>query len=116
MLVVSSAGLTRPSRAGINLEEEPAVRLNDQLGGILTWKLRGEDSVRESGVLYMIIRPCALTEELGVQKLVFEQGDNIKGKVSRDSVTEVCLQALKQFKACNVTFEVRESGNSSNDW
>ncbi len=117
-VLVSSAGVTRPGRPGINLEEEPpAVRLNDQLGGILTWKLRGEDSVRESGVPYTIIRPCALTEELGVQELVFEQGDNIKGKVSRDSVAEVCVQAIAQPKACNVTFEVTaQSGNSSNDW
>ncbi len=128
-VLVSSAGVTRPGRPGINLEEEPpAVRLNDQLGGILTWKLRGEDSVRESGVPYAIIRPCALTEEPGVQALIFEQGDNIKGKVSRDSVAEVCVQALEQPKACNVTFEVKaESGDlgsradlvspdRSNDW
>lgn len=117
-VLVSSAGVTRPGRPGINLEEEPpAVRLNDQLGGILTWKLRGEDSVRESGVPYTIIRPCALTEELGVQALVFEQGDNIKGRVSRDSIAEVCVQAIAQPKACNVTFEVAaKSGNSTNDW
>lgn len=117
-VLVSSAGVTRPGRPGMNLEEEPpAVRLNDQLGGILTWKLRGEDSVRESGVPYTIIRPCALTEESGVQELVFEQGDNIKGKVSRDSVAEVCVQALEQPKACNVTFEVTQSGgDSNNNW
>lgn len=116
-VLVSSAGVTRPGRPGINLEEEPpAVKLNDQLGGILTWKLRGEDSVRESGVPYTIIRPCALTEEPGVQELVFEQGDNIKGKVSRDSVAEVCVQALEQPKACNVTFEVAEIGGNSNNW
>ena len=118
-VLVSSAGVTRPGRPGINLEEEPpAVRLNDQLGGILTWKLRGEDSVRESGVPYTIIRPCALTEEPGVQALIFEQGDNIKGKVSRDSVAELCVQALEQPKACNVTFEVKQAEGSdlSNNW
>jgi len=116
-VLVSSAGVTRPSRPGINLEEEPpAVRLNDQLGGILTWKLRGEDSVRESGVPYTIIRPCALTEELGVKALIFEQGDNIKGKVSRDAIAEVCIQALEQPQACNVTFEVKEGSDQSIDW
>lgn len=119
-VLVSSAGVTRPGRPGINLEEEPpAVRFNDQLGGLLTWKLRGEDSVRESGVLYTIIRPCALTEEPGVQALIFEQGDNIKGKVSRDSIASVCVQALQQPKACNVTFEAKavESGSdSANNW
>ena len=108
-VLVSSAGVTRPGRPGINLESEPpAVRLNDQLGGILTWKLKGEDSVRESGLPYTIIRPCALTEEPGVQSLIFEQGDNIKGKVSRDAIAELCVEALEQHIACNVTFEVKQ--------
>lgn len=118
-VLVSSAGVTRPGRPGINLEEEPpAVRLNDQLGGILTWKLRGEDSVRESGVPYTIIRPCALTEEPGVKTLIFEQGDNIKGKVSRDAIAALCMQTLEQPQACNVTFEVKEKegGYQPIDW
>jgi uncharacterized protein YbjT (DUF2867 family) len=118
-VMISSAGVTRPGRPGINLEEEPpAVRMNDQLGGILTWKLRGEDAVRESGIPYTIIRPCALTEEPGGKALVFEQGDNIRGKVSRDDIAELCVQVLEQPKACNVTFEVKEEGNSdrSLDW
>ncbi len=116
---ISSAGVTRPGRPGLNLEEEPpAVRMNDQLGGILTWKLRGEDAVRESGLSYTIIRPCALTEEPGGKALVFEQGDNIRGKVSREDIAELCVQALEQPKACNLTFEVKEaeSGNGSRDW
>ena len=108
-VLVSSAGVTRPGRPGINLEEEPpAVRLNDQLGGILTWKLKGEDSLRASGIPYTIIRPCALTETAGGKELIFEQGDNIRGKISREDVAELCVQALKQTKACNVTFEVKE--------
>ncbi|MFH7027759.1 MAG: CIA30 family protein [Heteroscytonema crispum UTEX LB 1556] len=118
-VLVSSAGVTRPGRPGINLDEEPpAVRLNDQLGGILTWKLRGEDSVRESGVSYTIIRPCALTEEPGGKELIFEQGDNIRGKISREDVAELCVEALQQMKACNVTFEVKQGENSPNsiDW
>lgn len=116
-ILISSAGVTRPGRPGINLEEEPpAVRMNDQLGGILTWKLRGEESVRESGIPYTIIRPCALTEEPGVKPLLFDQGDNIKGKVSRDSIAELCVQALAQPKASHVTFEVKESNSQSNDW
>jgi uncharacterized protein YbjT (DUF2867 family) len=111
-ILVSSAGVTRPNRPGINLEEEPpAVRLNDQLGGILTWKWRGEESVRQSGVSYAIIRPCALTEEPGIQPLVFDQGDNIKGKVSRDSIAELCVQVLEQSQACNLTFEVKADAN-----
>ncbi|AKG20639.1 CIA30 family protein [Calothrix sp. 336/3] len=109
-VLVSSAGVTRPGRPGINLDEEPpAVRLNDQLGGILTWKLKGEDSIRNSGIPYTIIRPCALTEEAGNKEIIVEQGDNIRGKISRDDVAEICLQALNQAQLCNVTFEVKSS-------
>ncbi|MBD2432660.1 MULTISPECIES: CIA30 family protein [Fischerella] len=118
-ILVSSAGVTRPGRPGINLEEEPpAVRLNDQLGGILTWKLKGEDSLRASGIPYTIIRPCALTEEAGGKSLIFEQGDNIRGKISREDVAEICLQALRQPQACNLTFEVKEGEDraSSIEW
>ncbi|MBW4678764.1 MAG: CIA30 family protein [Microcoleus vaginatus WJT46-NPBG5] len=112
---ISSAGVTRPGRPGLNLEEEPpAVRMNDQLGGILTWKLRGEDSIRFSGIPYTIIRPCALTEEAGGKALIFEQGDNIRGKVSREDIAQLCVEALEESKACNVTFEVKESQNDQN--
>ncbi|NEP56305.1 MAG: NAD(P)H-binding protein [Symploca sp. SIO2G7] len=113
-IMISSAGVTRPGRPGINLEEEPpAVRMNDQLGGILTWKLRGEDTVRDSDIPYTIIRPCALTEEPGGQALVFDQGDNIRGKVSREDIAQLCVQLLEQPQACNLTFEVKEDSNGS---
>ncbi len=117
-VLISSAGVTRPGRPGINLDEEPpAVRLNDQLGGILTWKLKGEDSLRESGISYTIIRPCALTEEAGGKELIFEQGDNIRGKISREDVAQLCVEALQQTKATNVTFEVKEGQNNAiSDW
>jgi uncharacterized protein YbjT (DUF2867 family) len=112
-VLVSSAGVTRPGRPGINLDEEPpAVRLNDQLGGILTWKLKGEDSLRESGIPYVIIRPCALTEEAGGKELIFEQGDNVRGKISREDVAELCVRSLQQ-KVSNVTFEVKEGTNTT---
>ena len=118
-VLISSAGVTRPGRPGINLDEEPpAVRLNDQLGGILTWKLRGEESLKASGIPYTIIRPCALTEAAGGKELIFEQGDNIKGKVSRDDVAEICVRAIKEPKASYLTFEVKESEIIANnlDW
>jgi uncharacterized protein YbjT (DUF2867 family) len=116
---ISSAGVTRPGRPNLNLEEEPpAVRMNDQLGSILTWKLKGEDVIRSSGLTYTIIRPCALTEEPGNQNLVFEQGDNIRGKVSREDIADLCLEALENPNAVNLTFEVKasENGADSRNW
>ena len=107
-VMVSSAGVTRPGRPGLNLDEEPpAVRLNDQLGGILTWKLRGEDTVRSSGVPYTIIRPCGMTEDAGGKGLIFDQGDNIKGLVSRDDIADLCVEVLERPQANKATFEVK---------
>jgi hypothetical protein len=59
-----------------------------------------------------------LTEEAGGKTLVFEQGDNIRGKVSREDIAELCIQALEQPLACNVTFEVKEADNGDRtlDW
>ena len=108
-ILVSSAGVTRPGRPGIDLENEPpAVRMNDQLGGILTWKLRGEEVVKNSGLTYTIVRPCALTEKPGDKLLYVEQGDNIRGQVSRDAIAELCIQAIQLPEAVNKTFEIRE--------
>jgi len=101
---VSSAGVTRPGKPGINIDEEPpAVRMNDMLGGILTYKLKAEDELRvgvlcssdffvggrvrimlrlcppqASGVPYTVIRPCALTEEAAGAPMLVSQGDTIK--------------------------------------
>ena len=98
-----------PNRPGINLEEEPpAVRMNEQLGGILTWKLQGEEAIKNSGLTYTIIRPCALTEQ-PAKGLYAEQGDNLRGQVGRDAIAQLCIEAMNSPKAVNKTFEVREA-------
>ena len=85
-VLVSSAGVTRPNRPGINMDEEPpAVKLNDALGGILTYKLAAEDELRSSGVPFAIVRPVALTEEPAGMPLRLDQGDTVRGKVSREA-------------------------------
>ncbi|MEY2831973.1 MAG: hypothetical protein RLZZ574_1231 [Cyanobacteriota bacterium] len=117
LVQVSSAGVTRPNRPGINLAEEPpAVRMNEQLGGILTWKLRGEEAIRSSDLTYTIIRPCALTEQPGDKILYAEQGDNLRGQVSRDAIAELCIQALNSADAVNKTFEVNEQQQGDTNW
>jgi uncharacterized protein YbjT (DUF2867 family) len=117
LVQVSSAGVTRPNRPGINLAEEPpAVRMNEQLGGILTWKLRGEEAIRSSDLTYTIIRPCALTEQPGDKILYAEQGDNLRGQVSRDAIAELCIQALNSADAVNKTFEVNEQQQGNTNW
>ncbi|KAK7359189.1 hypothetical protein VNO77_01139 [Canavalia gladiata] len=105
---VSAAGVTRPERPGLDLSKQPpAVRLNKELGNILTFKLKGEDLLRESGIPYVIVRPCALTEEPAGADLIFDQGDNITGKISREEVARMCVAALDSPYACDKTFEVK---------
>lgn len=40
--------------------------------------VQGEDEVRQSGVPFAVVRPCALTEEPAGAELVISQGDTIK--------------------------------------
>ncbi|PSP18146.1 MAG: NADH:ubiquinone oxidoreductase [Cyanobacteria bacterium QS_8_64_29] len=109
-VMVSSAGVTRPERADLDWEQQPpAVRMNEQLGGILSWKRRAEGSVRQSGLPYTILRPCALTEASGGKPLQLAQGDEITGQVSRDAIAELCVQAIAEPQARNKTVEVREA-------
>ena len=59
-----------------------------------------------------------MTNEPGGQAaLSFGQGDRISGMVSRADVAEVCVQALQQPSARNVTFEVVQAqGAPVDDW
>ncbi|CAI6005824.1 unnamed protein product [Closterium sp. NIES-65] len=55
----------------------PAVRINDELRGVLTRELRGEGLVRACGLSTTVVRPYALSEELVGAALHFHQGDNM---------------------------------------
>jgi len=119
LIMISSAGVTRPGRSDIDLNDQPpAVQMNEQLGKILDWKLAGENSIRESGLRYTIIRPCALTEDTEQEGLYLEQGDNLKGQVSRNTIASLCVELLNDPEAVNKTFEVAKTSqvNSVQTW
>ncbi|GMH41686.1 hypothetical protein BSKO_09596 [Bryopsis sp. KO-2023] len=110
VVLVSSSGVTRCDRPGIDISKQPpAVRMNDELGGILTYKLKGEDVVRHCGVPFAIVRPCALTEEPKGAPLEFDQGDEITGKISREEIAEFCVELLSQSAPTDTTFEVKST-------
>ena len=90
----------------------------NKFGGILQWKLQGENVLRSSGLDYAIIRPGCLTDTQGNHRqLLFDQGDNILGTISRTNVAEICLYALQYPQEMRVTFEVIESGRKGHpDW
>jgi uncharacterized protein YbjT (DUF2867 family) len=117
VVMVSSAGVTRWNRPGIDVEQEPpAVKMNEMLGGLLTYKLASEDELRSSGIPAAIIRPCALTEEPKNMPLEFGQGDTLKGKISRDDVAELCVDLLDRGNMANVTFEIKSTVPFSTPW
>mmetsp|Transcript_45770 Transcript_45770/g.145901 ORF Transcript_45770/g.145901 Transcript_45770/m.145901 type:complete len:268 (-) Transcript_45770:57-860(-) len=114
---LGSAGSTRWNRPGIDVAmEPPAVGMNDALGGILTYKLAGEDAVRSSGIPFAVVRPAALTEEPRGMELEFQQGDVLKGKVSRDDIAELCVACLERPEVVDTTFEVKSTVPFSQPW
>lgn len=117
---VSSAGVTRPSRPGIDVDAEPpAVKMNAMLGGILDWKLAAEDSLRASGLRCAIVRPTALTEEPGGMPIELGQGDTLKGKISRDDVADLCVALLGCRglpSSGGLTFEIKSTVPFAEQW
>ena len=94
-VLVSSIAVTKPDHP-----------LN-KFGRVLDWKLQGENYLRKSGLNYTIVRPGGLTDEPGGRYgLQVDQGDRITGRICREDVAEICVQALQISSARNVTFEV----------
>jgi uncharacterized protein YbjT (DUF2867 family) len=81
--------------------------LNLVSGDVLKWKAKGEEHLRASGVPYTIVRPGGLVDEPGAQTgLVFRQGDEGSGRVSRSDVAAVMIAALDNPDAIGKTFEL----------
>lgn len=79
-------------------------------GRVLDYKLKGEDSLRNSGMDYLIIRPGGLKDTAGGKNnLILDQGDKIMDTISRSDVAEMCLLGLDFPGELRHTFEVIES-------
>lgn len=121
---ISSAGVTRPHRPGIDVAvEPPAVRMNAMLGNLLDHKLAAEDALRSSapGLRAAIVRPTALTEEPLGAPLVVAQGDTIRGKVARDEVAALAVDLLTAVPTPlpaggTFTFEIASTVPFSTPW
>ncbi len=107
IVLVSSAGVTRDDHI-----------LNRLFGNVLVWKRRGEDAVRDAGVPYTIVRPGGLTDgEDSRTALVFRQGDEESGFVTRGDVARVCVAALRHEEALGKTFELFSGDEpAGDDW
>ncbi len=95
-LLISSIAVTHP--------EHP---LNN-FGRVLDWKLKGEDALRTSELVYTIIRPGGLTDDPGgLTGFKIGQGDTISGgRISRSDVAAICFAALDERASYHTTFEV----------
>ncbi|GAB0494770.1 hypothetical protein MMPV_006066 [Pyropia vietnamensis] len=112
---VSSRAAVAPTITDVAQEVEPAD--SDRVA----WKARAEDALRLSGLTYTIVRAGAFTEQPGGQKALSvsqDVGDDGGGggtggrqerKISRADVAEVCVKALLDPRACNLTFDAFES-------
>jgi uncharacterized protein YbjT (DUF2867 family) len=97
-ILVSSMGVTRPDH-----------QLNAMLDNILSWKLKGEDAVRATGINYTIVRPGELTNEPGGRRGVrIMQGDpaNGEGTVSRSDLASALVSAIGREDLYGKTFEI----------
>lgn len=113
---VSSRAAVTPTITDVAQEVEPDA--SDRAA----WKARAEDALRLSGFTYTIVRAGAFTEQPGGQKalsvsqdVVAEEGGGggtggrQERKISRADVAEVCVKALLDPRACNLTFDAFES-------
>jgi uncharacterized protein YbjT (DUF2867 family) len=85
---------------------------------VLKWKLKGEDTLRASGVPYTVVRPGGLINKPANELAVtFAQGDTTTGTISREDVALICIAAIQQPAARGKTFETFSSQESgANDW
>lgn len=107
--LVSSMGVTHP--------EHP---MNKAMNDIMSWKFKGENALRASGVSYTIVRPGGLRNDAGGQVGVKAmQGDVSQGEgfIARADVASACIAALTTKAADRVTFEVVSApGTPPADW
>lgn len=105
-ILISSVAVTHP--------EHPLNRF----GKILDWKRKGEETLQHSGLNYTIVRPGGLKDTPGGGcALVFSQGDQVLGTLSREDLAQICLQVLYGPAPSHVTFEAVEAcQEKSKNW
>ncbi|CAM6112190.1 unnamed protein product [Calypogeia fissa] len=63
----------------------------------------------QPGIVEFLTHPVALTEEPAGADLIFEQGDNITGKIAREEVARSVVAVLNSPAAVDTTFEVKST-------
>uniref|UniRef100_A0A7S1TY36 NAD(P)-binding domain-containing protein n=1 Tax=Phaeomonas parva TaxID=124430 RepID=A0A7S1TY36_9STRA len=93
---------------------KPAYKFTNLFGKIMDYKIKGEDELRglyaakgDPKLTYTIVRPGGLTEEplKGVKGIALNQGDEFIGRIGREDVAAVCVEAISQKSAANAIIE-----------
>lgn len=85
---------------------------------ILYWKQQGENYLKNSGLTYTIVRPGGLKNEQTAGPLVMSKADTLfEGRIPRQKVAEVCVEALFLAEAENKVVEIIcQSTATSKNW
>jgi uncharacterized protein YbjT (DUF2867 family) len=82
-------------------------------GGVLIAKLNAERHIQSAGVDYTIVRPGGLSNDPPSGNLVFGSEDTLfGGRISRDLVARVAVEALVSKEASNKIVEIIESADA----
>jgi uncharacterized protein YbjT (DUF2867 family) len=99
-IMLSSMGADDPSK-------------NEELKDYLEAKKEADEYLRDSGLNYTIVRPGALTDDLGLAKVEVAKGSlNKRGEISRDDVAFILVMSLADPLVKNMTFEAIEGEES----
>lgn len=98
-VMLSSMGADEPSK-------------NKKLEVYLEAKKKADEHLRESGLTYSILRPGALTDDLGLAKVKLAEKLNEEGEISRDDVAFLLVMSLADPLLKNKTIEALEGKES----
>jgi uncharacterized protein YbjT (DUF2867 family) len=93
------------SSSGVTQEDNPL----NKYGNVLTWKLKGEDAVRNSSIDHTIIRGGGLADnEADTVGIRMQQGDTVRsegGYTGRGNFAALCIESIDNPDADNKTLE-----------
>jgi uncharacterized protein YbjT (DUF2867 family) len=95
-VMVSAAGVTQTNHS------------MNKYGGVMTFKLKAENYLQNSGIAYTIVRPGGLESEPSKgEGILFEQGDDMPnhGGFSRADLASILIAAVDNAAAYNKSFE-----------
>jgi uncharacterized protein YbjT (DUF2867 family) len=85
---------------------------NEDLKTYLEAKHAADEHLKESGIPYTILRPGALTDDMGLAKVKLAEKLNERGEISRDDVAFLLVMSLADPLVKNKTFEALEGRES----